>query len=247
MSHYLIPDWPAPSHIRAYTTLRADGHSAAPFNKFNLAKDIGDTPDAVTANREQLKEELGITQEPAWLKQVHGTTVIPAENVNDLTFEADASYTHTPQVVCAVTTADCLPLLLCDERGTEVAAIHAGWRGLAAGVIEATIEKLTQPYEFWLAWLGPAIGPTAFEVGDEVREHFINADPNAVVAFQSIGPNAWYADLYLLAKQRLAKFGIKRVYGGDCCTFKDATRFYSYRRDKGKTGRMASLIWIEKI
>lgn len=245
MSHYLFPDWPAPSHVRACTTLRTDGHSVAPYNSFNICSYVGDDPQAVAANHQQLIKELGLTKEPAWLNQVHGTTAVPAENVSDQAPDADATYTRISQLACAIQTADCLPILLCDEHGTEIAAIHAGWRGLLKGVIETTLEKLTQPYEYFLVWFGPAIGPSSYEVGDEVRDQFVHVDPQAITAFHPIGPNAWFADLYLLAKQRLTKYGINRIYGGDCCTFKDATRFYSYRRDGARTGRMASLIWIE--
>jgi YfiH family protein len=245
MPHYLIPDWPAPSQIKAYTTLRHDGHSAPPYNSFNLASHVGDDPKAVVANREQLIQELELKHQPAWLNQVHGITVVAAETTKGAAPDADASQTRVPEVACAVLTADCLPLLLCDEQGSQVAAIHAGWRGLLAGVIEATLENLHTPLEHWMAWLGPAIGPSAFKVGNEVREQFVAADPQATQAFQAIDPNAWYGNLYLLAKLRLAKYGVHRVYGGDLCTFSDASRFYSFRRDGVNTGRMASLIWIQ--
>lgn len=236
---FIIPDWPAPASVRALTTTRLGGTSAAPFDGFNLADHVGDDPAAVTANRALLRGML--PAEPVWLRQIHGCRCIDAATATDN--EADAAFARTPGVVCAVLTADCLPLLLCDTAGTAVAAVHAGWRGLASGVIEATLTALGLPGERLLAWLGPAIGPQAFEVGDEVRAAFIARDPAAAEAFTSRRPGKWLCDLYLLARQRLAAQKVRRVWGADFCTATDRTRFYSYRRD-GTTGRMASLIWL---
>lgn len=239
----IIPNWPAPSRVKAYVTTRTGGVSQAPYNALNLSTMTGDNPECVDENRRKIMKTLGLPQEPFWLEQVHGTTVVEADKSD--THIADASYTRALNTVCAVLTADCLPLLLCDTNGTYVAAIHAGWRGLAAGVIEQTLATLPVPPNEVLVWLGPAMGPRAFEVGPEVREQFLEADPNAVQAFSpSKRPDRWMADIYLLAKQRLIKHGIHAIYGGEECTYSDSKRFFSYRRDGEKTGRMASLIWL---
>ncbi len=244
--HYLKPNWPAPASVKAYTTLRTGGYSKAPYDSFNLSVASGDDAEAVAKNRQQLKHELHLSQEPAWLQQMHGTNVVCADSVNSLfPPQADASWTIVPGIPCAVLTADCLPLLLCDDQGLQVAAVHAGWRGLASGVIEATFAQLKGLSSTWLAWLGPAIGPAVFEVGEEVREQFVRADAQAALAFKSFTRQKWLADIYLLAKQRLARLGITRIYGGEYCTWSDSERFYSYRRDAGKTGRMVSVIWID--
>lgn len=237
---FIVPDWPAPANVRALATTRLGGASAAPFDGFNLADHVGDDPASVAANRAALRHYL--PAEPAWLKQVHGNKCCDAQ-LAGTDNEADAAFAQAPEVVCAVLTADCLPLLLCDEAGTVVAAAHAGWRGLAGGVIESTLDALGVPGEQVLAWLGPAIGPQAFEVGDEVRAAFLAHDPAAAVAFAPHGPGKWLCDLYLLARQRLAARGVRRAWGADFCTATDQDRFYSYRRD-GRTGRMASLIWL---
>jgi YfiH family protein len=242
----LIPDWPAPPGVRALVTTRTceEGRSAAPYARFNLAAHVGESAATVFANRQRLhRAPFDVPAEPLWLTQVHGTRVVAAEDAA-ADVEADASVTHTSGRVCAVLTADCLPLLFCAEDGSSVAAAHAGWRGLACGVIENTVAAQRSEPERLLVWLGPAIGPAAFEVGAEVRAAFIARDSRAVAAFVSHGPNKWLCDLYLLARQRLSALGVTRVYGGGLCTFADAQRFYSYRRD-GVTGRMASLIWID--
>ncbi|HVV68801.1 MAG TPA: peptidoglycan editing factor PgeF [Gammaproteobacteria bacterium] len=244
MLHYLFPNWPAPAHIKACTSLRFDGVSEGPYASFNLGKG-GDSPEAVIANRQRLMAELNLIHEPVWLKQVHGTHAIQADTMHAQSTEADASFTSVPNIVCAVITADCLPLLLCNTAGDQVAAIHAGWRGLAAGIIENTLSHLKQPQDQWLAWLGPAIGPSMFEVGEEVRQAFLQHDPKAQTAFKAKSHDKWLADLYALAKQRLHACGVSRIYGGGFCTYSDASRFYSYRRGQGKTGRMASLIWLQ--
>lgn len=237
----LVPDWPAPPNVHALTTTRSGGASVAPWGTFNLGDHVGDDPFAVAENRRRLRTLL--PGEPVWLRQVHGTRCIEADTVMpDAGVEADAAHTRVSGVVCAVLTADCLPLLLCDRQGQVVAAAHAGWRGLVAGVIEATVAALGVPPDEVIAWLGPAIGPAYFEVGGEVRSAFLSHTACAEVAFTPVTPGKWLCNLAVLARKRLTAIGIHHIYGGDCCTASDAARFYSYRRD-GVTGRMASLIW----
>jgi len=241
MSDWLIPDWPAPARVKACVTTREGGVSLSPFDSLNLGDHVGDDPSAVAENRRRLTEHFAIT--PAWLQQVHGIAVVEADPTQVAT--ADASWTATPGIACTAMTADCLPVLFCNRAGTRVAAAHAGWRGLANGVLEATLDSLAVPANEILAWLGPAIGPQAFEVGPEVREAFIAQLPEAVKAFAA-SPNAgkFLADIYQLARLRLAARGITAVYGGGLCTVNDP-RFFSYRRNP-RTGRFASLIWIER-
>ncbi|WLH62130.1 peptidoglycan editing factor PgeF [Pseudomonas sp. FP2300] len=241
MSDWLIPDWPAPARVKACVTTRGGGVSLAPFDSLNLGDHVGDDPTAVAENRRRLTDQFAIT--PAWLQQVHGIAVVEADPTQVAT--ADASWTDTPGIACASMTADCLPVLFCNRAGTRVAAAHAGWRGLANGVLEATLDSLAVPADEILAWLGPAIGPQAFEVGPEVREAFIAQLPEAVKAFAA-SPNAgkFLADIYQLARLRLAVRGVTAVYGGGLCTVTDP-RFFSYRRNPC-TGRFASLIWIER-
>ena len=241
-SQWLHADWPAPPNVRTLITTRQGGHSLQPFNSFNLGSHVGDDADAVAANRELLRSHL--PDEPAWLNQVHGIHVVNAAEVGDTLQDADASYSTTPGTVCVVMTADCLPVLLCNDAGSVVAAAHAGWRGLCDGVLEASVTATGAEASSLMAWLGPAIGPDAFEVGAEVRAAFMAQDPAADAAFTAIGEDKYLADIYLLARQRLAALGIERVYGGDFCTVIDRERFFSYRRDK-MTGRMASLIWLQ--
>lgn len=245
MTDWLVPDWPAPAQVRAASTTRAGGVSRAPYDSMNVSDYVGDAPEAVRANRARLRTQLNLPSEPRWLKQVHGTRVLEWNARSELIApEADASIALHPGIVCAVQTADCLPVLLCDAAGTRVAAVHAGWRGLAAGVIEATVERL-RPCGELFAWLGPAIGPHAFEVGDEVRVEFIRHDARAIQAFSAARVGHWWADIYALARLRLQQIGVTRIYGGQWCTVTEAERFFSYRRDK-TTGRMANLIWIEE-
>lgn len=239
----IIPDWPAPANVRALQTTRDGGVSVGAYASLNLGDHVGDDPVAVARNRALLCATLPV--EPVWLKQVHGNIVADADHAVGVP-DADASVARRAGAICAVMTADCLPLLLCDEAGTVVAAAHAGWRGLAGGVAEATVKAMNVAPERLLVWLGPAIGPAAFEVGDEVRQAFTAHDPEAAKAFvpsPALGTQKWLADIYLLARQRLALLGVKRVYGGGLCTFTDAQKFYSYRRDCA-TGRMASLVWL---
>ena len=239
---WIIPDWPAPHWVRACSTTRSGGASGPPYDSLNLAEHVGDAAEKVTENRARLKQVLDLTAEPVWLTQVHGTRVVDAAAISG-TPEADGSYSRQTGVICAVLTADCLPLLLCDEQGSRVAAVHVGWRGLAVGVIEAALQHLGDTRHL-MAWLGPAIGPRNFEVGDEVREIFVTHDPAAQQAFQPSPAGRWLVDLYQLARQRLNAQGVTRIYGGEWCTYSESQRFYSYRRD-GVTGRMATLIWIE--
>lgn len=238
---FLIPDWSAPPNVRALVTTRRGGASRGPYASLNLADHVGDDPQAVAINRARLRAHL--PADPVWLRQVHGTRCIDAAAATPGS-EADAAYACRTGIVCAVLTADCLPILLCDHDGTRVAAIHAGWRGLAAGIIEETVATLGVPAASLLAWLGPAIGPGRFEVGAEVRTRFLASDAGAAEAFVPAGDGKWRADLYRLATRRLTALGVCRPAGGDFCTAGDAERFFSYRRD-GVTGRMASLIWLD--
>lgn len=242
--HWIRPDWPAPARVRALATTRQGGVSLPPYASLNLGTHVGDLPAHVAANRAALGSIVPGT--PLWLNQVHGTRVVDADRCDESLPDADAAVSHTPGAVCVVMTADCLPVLLCDRTGSVVAAAHAGWRGLQAGVIEASVAAMQVPPLEVFAWLGPAIGPTAFEVGDEVRAAFSAADPAAANAFRpAAAPGKWLADLYQLARQRLETLGVAGIFGGDLCTYSDPERFYSYRRD-GVTGRMASLIWLDE-
>jgi YfiH family protein len=239
--------------VRALATTRQGGVSRAPWHSFNLGDHVGDDPQSVAANRALLRREL--PADPVWLTQVHGTRCVDAAAVAP-GVEADASFTRQRGVVCAVLTADCLPVLFCDESASVVGIAHAGWRGLAAGVIEATVAAMGEPGERLMAWLGPAIGPQAFEVGGEVRDQFIAHDAQAASAFKPAANGKWLCNIHELARQRLRALGIdgprrdvpvtqsRRTASADSCTLRDAESFFSYRRD-GVTGRMASLIWLE--
>jgi len=239
-SDWLVPEWPAPRGVRACVTTRLGGVSRAPFDSFNLGDHVGDEPSAVSWNRQHLRDVLGC--QPVWLEQVHSSVAVQAASGCRAT--ADASWSETPGLACAVLTADCLPVLFCDRAATRVAAAHAGWRGLAGGVLEATLEALAVPADELLVWLGPAIGPAAFEVGPEVRDAFLAQHSSAAAAFvASCNAGRFMADIYQLARIRLAAAGVDAVYGGGLCTVSDP-RFYSYRRT-ARTGRFASLIWLE--
>jgi YfiH family protein len=240
MGEVLVPDWPAPANVRALQTLRGSGCSPAPWNSFNLGEHVGDDPAHVAANRAALRAHL--PAEPLWLNQVHGNATVEGKNWPK-SKSADASFSRQPGTVCVVMTADCLPVLFCDRAGTVVAAAHAGWRGLVGGVLEATIAGMAVPADQLLAWLGPAIGPRCFEVGDEVRSAFMADDAGAVACFVATAPGKWLADIYQLARRRLLRAGVAAIHGGDLCTVSDPARFFSYRRD-GVTGRQASLIWL---
>lgn len=248
--NFLTPDWLAPVGVRSLVTLRHGGVSGGQWSSLNLGDHVGDEVSAVAANRALLRTSL--PAEPVWLRQVHGVRCLDAAEAPENT-EADASFTRQRGVVCSVLTADCLPVLFCDEAASVVAAAHAGWRGLAAGVIESTVTAMGVPPQTLMAWLGPAIGPAAFEVGDEVRATFFAHDPAAANAFVASEPGKWLCDIYQLATQRLHALGIRRVaspgkgipFGhADFCTVRDRENFFSYRRD-GVTGRMASCIWLD--
>lgn len=241
----LVPDWPAPSNVRACVTTRAlAGSSLSPFDRFNLGTRCGDEPHAVAANREALIVQAGLPALPRWLRQVHGIAVHEAHAMPiEAEPEADAAVTTQSGVVLAVLTADCLPVLFCVDDGAAVAVAHAGWRGLAAGVLEATIASLRIAPTRLLAWIGPAIGGASYEVGDEVRSVFVDAEADNADAFLATRPGHWRCDLEVLARRRLAAAGVVRVHGGGFDTFRDA-RFYSYRRSR-ETGRFATLAWID--
>jgi polyphenol oxidase len=252
---WLAAEWPAPAAIRAGTTLRGEagtGASAAPFHHLNLGAHCGDDPAAVAGNRARVRSLLSLPQEPRWLRQVHGTGVLRVDANSEATIaadddgrpEADAAVTYAAGVVLAILTADCLPVLFCAADGSEIGAAHAGWRGLAAGALEATVAAMQTPADRLLAWLGPAAGPQHYEVGIDVHEAFVAADGAAAAAFVATRPGHWHVDLFALARRRLARAGVERVYGGGLCTLSDPRRFYSHRRD-GRSGRMASLIWID--
>jgi polyphenol oxidase len=247
-STFIIPSWPAPANVRALQTTRGNtsghvGGSFAPFNSLNFGSHVGDNHVHVAQNRQLLSQHL--PSEPVWLNQVHGINVVDAAKASCLP-EADASYATRKNVVCVTMTADCLPILLCDQAGTLVASIHAGWRSLCDGVIEATVNAMPVNTNKLMAWLGPAIGPDAFEVGAEVRAQFITKDAQAEAAFKVYG-GKYLGNLYQIAMQRLNSLGITKIYGGsqdkDWCTFTDKENFFSFRRD-GDTGRMATLIWL---
>ncbi|SIQ27182.1 conserved hypothetical protein [Aromatoleum tolulyticum] len=238
------PDWPAPERVRALVTTRHGGVSEGAWASMNLASHVGDSPIAVARNRAILRAV--VPSEPCWLEQVHGTDVWDAAgtDADGIPPRADASVARKAGTVCAVMTADCLPVLFCDDDGSVVAAAHAGWRGLAAGVLDATVARMNVVPARIMAWMGPAIGPDAFEVGSEVRERFVSDDKDAARAFFPAElPGKWYADLFELARRRLRAIGVERVYGGDVCTYSDPLRWFSYRRD-GVTGRLASLVWL---
>ncbi len=240
MTDWLTPDWPAPATIKSCVTTRSGGLSLAPFDSFNLGDHVDDRPEAVASNRLLLTSRLNVR--PAWLRQVHGVAVAHADP--SVVAEADASWTATPGIACTIMTADCLPALFCTRDGTRVAAAHAGWRGLAAGVLEATADSLNTAPGQILVWLGPAIGQQSFEVGAEVHDTFISSHPETAQAFlPSLNAGRFMANIYMLARLRLAAHGVTAVYGGGLDTFTDP-RFYSYRRS-ARTGRFASLIWID--
>lgn len=240
MSFWIEPDWPAPQPVRAVSTLRCGGISSGPYASLNLGHHVGDDAECVLENRRRLSRELSLPAEPLWLQQVHGSRIIDADGGEEPI--ADGSVAAQPGTVCAVMTADCLPILLCTEDGERVAAVHGGWRGLAAGVLEAAADRIGT--SALLAWLGPAIGADAFEVGAEVRQTFLQQSEVYSGAFRPCAEDRWLADIYEIARIRLAALGVTRCYGGECCTYTDGERFFSYRRD-GITGRMATLIWRE--
>ena len=268
----ITPEWPAPPGVRAAFTLRTGGVSAAPYDSLNMGAAIGDTPEAVAENRRLVREALGLPSEPAGLEQVHGTHVISLAGralsadgrgahatagdggavaaggggafAAGAVPKGDASVAWAPGRVCAIRVADCMPVLFAARDGSVVGAAHAGWRGLAGGVLEATVERMGVPASRLIAWMGPAIGQANFEVGEDVRVAFTGADPEAASAFQPNARGRWQCDLYALARRRLAAMGVSGVYGGGWCTFAAGERFFSYRRSS-QCGRMAALIWMD--
>ena len=238
--NWIKPDWPLPPHVHAATTLRSGGVSVGGYAGLNPASHVNDAPEHVLTNRQIIREMLDLPSEPVWLQQVHGVQVVKADQVVGVP-EADASYTDQGRIVCSVMTADCLPVLFCGDNGEVLAAAHAGWRGLQAGVIKNTL--LAMKCSQISVWLGPAIGPDNFEVGDDVLNAFVTQIPKAENAFNAKSPDKWLANIYQLARLQLAELGIDQVFGGEYCTVADPQRFYSYRRDGAATGRMASLIW----
>lgn len=240
---FLMPDWPAPASVRATCTLRSGGISEGPYASFNLGAHVGDDAAHVDENRRRLRTALTLPGEPLWLNQVHGCEVVAGSLPAGSAPTADAAHGRSEGEICAVLTADCLPVLFCNRQGTQVAAAHAGWRGLAAGVLDRTIDAFRQFPDELIAWMGPAIGPQSFEVGEEVRTAFLNIDAGNAECFRSNRPGHWLADLYGLARRALQRRGLRQVYGGGWCTYAEPDRFFSFRRERA-TGRMASLIWI---
>lgn len=239
------PDWPAPPGVRAVATTRAGGLSSGPWAGLNLGDHVGDHPATVAANRALLTQALALPATPYWLRQVHGTRIVPAEAAGPYP-EADGCITHAVGQVCVILTADCLPVLLCDTAGRHVAAVHAGWRGLAAGILEQAVTQLhAAGAGELLAWLGPAISGPAYEIGPEVRDAFLATHPAAHSAFTPGRPGHWHLDLYTAARQRLTAVGLTAIHGGTHCTLREPENFYSHRRDR-TTGRQATLIWLER-
>lgn len=241
LEHCIVPAWPAPARVKTLQTTRQGGVSAMPYDSLNLGSHVGDSPLAVERNRMLLNKLL--PSEPVWLEQVHGTLVANADRAGCLP-QSDACIARHRAAVCVVMTADCLPVLLCDEQGSVVGAAHAGWKGLAAGVIETTVLAMRTAPQNLMAWLGPAISQEVFEVGEEVRAAFVDAQPQAVSAFTAGQHGKWHADIYALARLRLNALGVTQIYGGDYCTYREREKFFSYRRD-GVTGRMGTFIWLE--
>lgn len=240
---FIIPDWPAKPNIKAISSTRLGGVSRAPYNGFNLAEHVDDNTDDVTENRRKLKEYGRLPAEPCWLQQTHSTIVVSA-NPEQQSIDADGSVCNQAGVVCVVQTADCLPILLTTNNGNKVGALHAGWRGLCNGIIEKGIAAMmTQPDQI-IVWMGPAIGPNYFEVGEDVFNAYDNTYPGSSQVFKATGDRKWHMNIYEAARQVLHKSGVNQIYGGDHCTYTDEKHFYSYRRD-GICGRMASMIWME--
>ena len=241
-ANVLPAEWPAPAGVNAFTTTRRGGVSQGSYCSFNLGDHVDDDPAAVATNRRRLREQLSLPADPVWLKQTHSARVVNAADCGSHA-DADASVSHRAGVVCAVLTADCLPVLLCDSAGSVVAAVHCGWRGLVAGILPATVAKMAVAPSSLLAWFGPAIGPTAFEVGAQVRAQFVARNGRHADAFRQQAAGKFMADIYALARIELAQCGVHKVYGGKHCTLNEPERFYSYRRD-ARCGRMLSLIWM---
>jgi YfiH family protein len=241
--NFIEADWPAPSNVRAIATTRAGGVSVGPYASLNLGAHVGDDEHAVSENRLRLRNALGLPRDPLWLNQVHGTAVVEAIS-HEAPPTADASFARSPGQACAVLTADCLPVLFCDRDGTRVAAAHAGWRGLAGGVLESALRAMSVAPDRVLAWLGAAIEQDMYEVGAEVREQFVAKSADNAHAFKSNARSRWQADLYDLARRELARLGVTQIFGGGFRCYADRDRFFSFRRDS-TTGRMATLVWMK--
>jgi len=242
---FIVPDWPVPARVKSISTTRLHGFSTDVYASNNLGLHVGDDAAIVQANRQKLRSDAELPSAPLWMNQIHSNKVVYASDIKNVV-DADASFTDNAGQICVVMTADCLPVLFVNESATKVAAAHAGWRGLLDGILENTVEKLAQNGERIFAWLGPAIGPTAFEVGDDVFSAFVERDVCSESAFQRRDDSdKWLANIYQLASMRLKATGVVDIYGGEYCTYSDQQRFYSYRRD-GACGRMASLIWLDK-
>ncbi|WP_260260803.1 peptidoglycan editing factor PgeF [Vibrio intestinalis] len=239
---FLVPNWKVPPHVKAVASTRQGGFSTNEYLGLNLGTHVGDDADLVASNRAQLVELAQMPSAPVWLNQTHSTKVAEVFAPSSEILDADGVYTSATGVVCSAMTADCLPVLLTDSKGTQVAAVHAGWRGLANGIVENAVEKFSGEV---IAWLGPAIGPSAFEVGEDVLNAFADFDAQAIDAFQPTGEyGKWWANMDELATQRLNKLGVTQVFTSGLCTYSEPERFYSYRRD-GVTGRQATFIWLE--
>lgn len=239
----VIPNWPAAKHVKAFSSTRGDGFSVGAYQGLNLGSHVGDESDIVDKNRQWLVDNSAMPSAPVWLNQTHSTVVEYIDSPTSAILDADGTFTDKEAVVCSAMTADCLPVLLTNTQGTQVAAVHAGWRGLANGIVENAVEKLEGEL---MAWIGPAIGAKVFEVGQDVVDAFTQTDPQAIEAFQPRDEQGkWLADMNLLVTQRLRRVGVEHVYYSNLCTYADPERFYSYRRD-GITGRQATFIWIEK-
>lgn len=235
-------NWPRHPRVCAAFTTRSGGQSLAPYDSLNLGHHVDDDPEAVAENRRRLRDALGLRREPVWLDQVHGTRVLRIDSPGPRE-SADASWTDQQDLACVILSADCLPVLFADAEGRCVAAAHAGWRGLAAGVLESTLSSMPASPGAVTAWLGPAISPAAFEVGGEVRDAFLAQDQTLAPAFSPGAGGRWFADLYAIARARLSAAGVREVHGGGRCTHSEAQEFFSYRRD-GRCGRMATLVWL---
>lgn len=238
------PNWHAPDSVKAVCTTRIGGNSLSPYDSFNLATHVGDAIDKVILNRELLKRELNLPAEPCWLNQTHSTDVAMLDGSPDYAIDSDAAISQKPGIIAVVMTADCLPILMCNQQGDEVAAVHAGWRGLADGIVATTLKKMRTPPEQLMAWIGPAISQPRFEVGDDVRNMFMNRYENAALRFRQNRPGHWLCDLPGLAADQLFDLGVTAIHQSGLCSFDEDSRFYSYRREN-ISGRMASLIWIK--
>ena len=245
-SRYITPTWPAPEGVKAFVTTRRGGVSIGAYQSFNMGLNSGDNKESVLLNRKQLTTDWNWKEPVLWVKQIHGTRLVSAVNMmDDQVIEADGVWSNSPGAVCLVLTADCMPVFLCSKTCQCVAAVHVGWRGLAAGVLESAISTLPEKPDNLLAWMGPTITKKYFEVGPEVRNAFLNNNPDVQKAFKQGKEDRWYADLVYLARNQLQSLGVSNIYGGEYCTWQNETLFYSYRRDGKASGRMAAAIWIQ--